>query len=162
MKGLFASPLLSLALFALWLLLNDSVSVGHLLIAAVVALGAPWLSGSLRPQGGHVSKPLVLLRLTLVVGRDVVWSALNVARGVLVAWRRPPRGTFVRIPLELRDAQALTALAIITTVVPGTVWSELSPDRSTLLLHVWDLDDERGFIEHFKHAYERPLLEIFQ
>lgn len=162
MKRLLRSPLLSLALFALWLLLNDSVSLGHLLIAVVVALGAPWLSGSLRPQGGQVSSPGVLLRLVVVVGRDVVWSALSVARGVLLAPRRAPRGTFVRVPLDLRDAQALTALSIITTVVPGTVWSELAPDRSSLLLHVWDLDDEAAFIAHFKQSYERPLMEIFR
>jgi len=31
-----------------------------------------------------------------------------------------------------------------------------------LLMHVFDLDDEVGFIEHFKTTYERPLMEIFQ
>jgi len=51
---------------------------------------------------------------------------------------------------------------MICTVVPGTVWSELSLDRSILLLHVWDLDDEAQFIEHFKTTYERPLMEIFE
>ena len=28
--------------------------------------------------------------------------------------------------------------------------------------HVFDLDDEAAFIEHFKTAYERPLMEIFE
>lgn len=35
-------------------------------------------------------------------------------------------------------------------------------DRSVLLLHVFDLEDEAAFIEHFKHTYERPLMEIFE
>jgi multicomponent K+:H+ antiporter subunit E len=30
------------------------------------------------------------------------------------------------------------------------------------LLHVFDLDDEALFIEHFKATYERPLMEIFE
>ncbi|MNJ75557.1 putative monovalent cation/H+ antiporter subunit E [compost metagenome] len=51
---------------------------------------------------------------------------------------------------------------MITTVIPGTIWSELALDRSILLLHVFDLDDEAQFIEHFKQAYERPLMEIFE
>jgi multicomponent K+:H+ antiporter subunit E len=89
-------------------------------------------------------------------------SALDVARGVLRAGRQPPRGRFVVVPLELRNAHALTALAMITTVVPGTVWSELAPDRSALLLHVFDLDEEGPFIAHFKSRYERPLREIFE
>ena len=56
----------------------------------------------------------------------------------------------------------LNSLAMITSVTPGTVWSELALDRSILLLHVFDLDDEASFIQQFKHAYERPLMEIFE
>jgi multicomponent K+:H+ antiporter subunit E len=68
----------------------------------------------------------------------------------------------VRIPLELRDPAALASLAIITTVVPGTVWSELALDRSALLLHVFDLEDEAAFVVRYKSRYEQPLKEIFQ
>jgi multicomponent K+:H+ antiporter subunit E len=44
-----------------------------------------------------------------------------VAWGVLNAGRRPPRSRFVKVPLDLRDANGLAALAMICTVVPGTV-----------------------------------------
>lgn len=77
-----------------------------------------------------------------LIGRDVLWSATQVAVGVWRAQAHPPRGTFV--------------------VVPGTVWSELAPDRRALLIHVFDLDDEAAFIEHFKTDYEQPLKEIFE
>ena len=76
---------------------------------------------------------------------------------MLRARRRAPRSAFVACRSTLRDPHALAALAIITTVVPGTVWSELAPDRSALLLHVFDLDDEAAFIAHYKARYERPL-----
>ena len=66
------------------------------------------------------------------------------------------------VPLELRDVHALAALAMITNVVPGTVWNELAPDRSRLLLHVYEVGDEAAFIAHYKAAYERPLKEIFE
>jgi multicomponent K+:H+ antiporter subunit E len=85
-----------------------------------------------------------------------------VAWGVLMCGSRPPRSRFVKIPLDLRDANGLAALSMITTVVPGTIWSELALDRSILLLHVFDLEDEAPFIEHFKTTYERPLMEIFE
>ena len=103
-----------------------------------------------------------MVRLICRVGLDVIHSNLLVARGVLCAGHRPPRSAFVHIPLALRDAHGLAALSMITTVVPGTVWSELALDRSVLLLHVFDLEDEAAFIEHFKHTYERPLMEIFE
>jgi multicomponent K+:H+ antiporter subunit E len=46
--------------------------------------------------------------------------------------------------------------------VPGTVWSELAPDRSALLLHVWDVDEEPAFVARYKARYEKPLREIFE
>jgi multicomponent K+:H+ antiporter subunit E len=117
---------------------------------------------SLRPQPARIRKPGVALKLFLLVGRDVVTSNLQVAWGVLHAGRKPPRSAFIKIPLDLHDAHGLAALSMICTVVPGTVWSELALDRSVLLIHVFDLDDEARFIEHFKTSYERPLMEIFQ
>ena len=103
----------------------------------------------------------MLARLILRVGRDVVVSALQVAAGVGRARRRPPRGAFVTVPLDLRDPHGLAALAIITAVVPGTVWCDLAPDRGSLLIHVFDLGDEADFIASYKRRYELPLKEIF-
>ena len=61
-----------------------------------------------------------------------------------------------------RWLNVLAALAVITTVVPGTVWSELAIDRSAVLLHVFDVDDQAAFVARYKARYERPLIEIFQ
>jgi multicomponent K+:H+ antiporter subunit E len=162
MKRLFPAPLLSLSLWALWLLLNLSLSPGNLLLGGLLAVFAPYIFAPLRPSPAHLSKPGVALRLLLLVGRDVIASNVSTAWGVLRARRRPPRSAFVKVPLDLHDAHGLAALAMICTVVPGTVWSELALDRSVLLMHVFDLDDEAHFIEHFKSTYERPLMEIFQ
>jgi multicomponent K+:H+ antiporter subunit E len=162
MKRWLPSPLLSASLFALWLLLNQSASAGHLLLGAAVAVVMPLLMAPLQPAGGRVRRPRTLARLVLAVGADVVVSALQVARGVLFARHRPPRGGFVVVPLDLRNPQALAALAVICTVVPGAVWLELAPDSSSLRLHVFDLGDEAAFIHDFKTRYEQPLKEIFE
>ncbi|QKZ05284.1 Na+/H+ antiporter subunit E [Pseudomonas eucalypticola] len=162
MKRLFPAPLLSLACGSLWLLLNLSLSAGNVLLGVVLGILAPWLMRSLRPLSVRIRKPGVILRLLGRVGLDVVVSNLQVAWGVLNLGRRPPRSAFVKVPLDLRDANGLAALSTITTVVPGTVWSELALDRSILLMHVFDLDDEARFIAHFKATYERPLMEIFE
>lgn len=161
MSRWWPSPLLSVALWALWLLLNDSLAPAHLLLGLVVALVVPLLIAPLKPRGPRVRKPLVLVRLVFRVGGDVVVSALQVAAGVVRGRTRPPRGAYVRVPLDLRDTHGLAALAIITAVVPGTVWSELAADRSSLLVHVFDLADEAAFIAEYKGRYELPLKEIF-
>jgi multicomponent K+:H+ antiporter subunit E len=161
-KRLLPAPLLSLALFALWLVLNQSLGAGHLLLGAVVALAAPILSAPLRPGSGRIRRPGTVVRLVLTVARDVLDSNRLVASRIASAHRHPLRSAFVRVPLSLRNADGLTALAVITTVVPGTVWAELAGDRSALLLHVFDVEDEAAFVEEFKQRYERPLMEIFE
>lgn len=162
MKRLLPSPWLSLGLLAGWLLLTRSFSPGQWLMGLLVAVGMPLLMAPLRPTPGPLRRWGVLLRLILRVGRDVVVSAVQVAAGVARSRMQPPRGTFVNVPLELRDPHALAALSMITAVVPGTVWTELAPDRSALLVHVFDLRDEEAFIAHYKADYERPLKEIFE
>jgi multicomponent K+:H+ antiporter subunit E len=162
LKTLAPAPLTSAALFALWLLLARSVSAGQVVLALVLALGVPLLTTGLRPSKVRVRHPLTIARYLLVVGYDVLRSNIEVAWGVVV-WRwRPRHAKFVIVPLELRDPMGLAALSMVTTVVPGTVWSELALDRSALLLHVWDLRDEPAFIAHFKARYEQPLKEIFE
>jgi multicomponent K+:H+ antiporter subunit E len=156
------SPWLSLGLFGGWLLLTRSASLGQALLGLLVAVAAPLLTAPLRPRPGPIRHFSVLLRLIACVGVDVVRSAIDVGHGVMRAPCQPPRGSFVVLPLELRDEHALAALAMITAVIPGTVWAELAPDRSALLLHVFDLADEAAFVAQFKRDYEHPLKEIFE
>src|SRR5690606_10959598 len=74
MKRLFPSPLLSVSLFVLWLVLARSASVGQLIIATIVAIAMPLLTAPLRPLPVRIRRPLTLVRLILVVGHDVLLS----------------------------------------------------------------------------------------
>ncbi len=162
MKRLLPSPLLSVALFVLWLLLSRSVSAGHLILAAVLAVLIPLLTGGLRPLPVRIRRPGMVLRLGLRVVADTIASNLAVVRFlVFPSQRRHPAG-FVHIPLELRDPNALAVLAMIVCITPGTAWAEISLDRSMLLLHVLEVDDPQAIATHVKERYERPLMEIFE
>ena len=162
LRKLVPTPLMSASLLALWLVLARSTGAGQLLLALGLAIAVPLLTANLRPTRVRVQRPLVVALYIWTVGGDVLRSNVQFAFGVL-AWRwRKPRAKFVTIPLELRDPLGLAALAMVTTVVPGTVWSEIALDRSALLLHVWDVQDEPAFVARFKARYEKPLREIFE
>ena len=162
-KRIVPAPLLSMALLGLWLALARRASLGQLALGLVIAVSVPLATARLRSTSVRVRRPLVVARFIATVGYDVLVSNFEVAWGV-VAWRwRRPRPCFVRIPLELRDPTGLAALAMVMTVIPGTVWSELALDRSALLVHVWDLDKpEDVFVTRVKARYETPLREIFE
>ena len=165
---LLPAPLLSLLLLALWLLLERSLSPGQCLIGLALGLGIPAWLAPLRPARARVRHPLVIARLILIVCMDALRSNLAVCGSLMaaLAGRPLPPSGFVAIPLELRDPGALAALAVITTITPGTVWCELASDASRLRLHVWRLPPGEGaeaaFIGHFKKRYEQPLHIIFE
>ncbi|MES2241939.1 MAG: Na+/H+ antiporter subunit E [Pseudomonadota bacterium] len=156
------SPPLSLALFVVWLLLNQALDAGTLLMAAFLAVVVPLLTRSLRPANVRLRKPGVALRLAVRVMADLLHSALTVARLLLTRRTADIEAHFVEIPLQLRDPNALAMLAMICCLTPGTAWGELSFDRSRLLLHVFDMKDEAAFITLIKTRYEAPLMEIFE
>ncbi len=161
-KRWLPSPPLSAALFVVWLLLNQSLDAGTLILAAVLALAVPLLTRSLRPATVRMRRPGVALRLAGHAVFDMLHSALTVGRLLLTRRRSKLRPRFIHVPLELRDPNALAVLAMICCLTPGTAWGELSFDRSSLLIHVFDLEDEQAFITMIKTRYERPLMEIFE
>lgn len=162
MKRLLPSPLVTLALIAAWLILNQSLSAGHVILAVVLGVALPALLAPLRPSTARIRRPWVIARLIAVVAHDVVASNWMVFRTVVFGRGAPPHCRFVRVPLDLRDPAGITALAVITTTIPGTVWCELARDHSAFLLHVWDAPDEAQFAADYKKRYERPLIEIFE
>ena len=162
MRKLFPAPLTSLGLVAMWLLLNESLSAGHITLAVFFGWLIPLLFAPLRPQRPRIRKPWLLVPYIARIGVDVVASNWEVARDLLLNRHKPVHSAFVAIPLDLRDPSGLGALAMVTTVVPGTVWCELARDTHAVLLHVWNLDDEAAFVAHYKRVYEAPLLEIYQ
>ena len=162
MKKLLPAPLVSLGLFLVWLVLNHSTSAGQLLLAALLALALPLLFRGLRPQRVRVRHWTTAARLCWIVMVDTTRSNIGVLRLLLrpASRRGPP--DFVKIALELRDPNALAVLAMIVCITPGTVWAELSLDRSVLMLHVLEVDDAQAIVHHVKTRYERLLMEIFE
>jgi multicomponent K+:H+ antiporter subunit E len=156
-------PLLVGSLIAMWLLLNQSLAPGHILLGTVLALAVSWASAVLRPLQPHIRKPWLAIVLGFTVLADIVRSNIGVARIVLGLVRdREIRSGFVRIPLTLEDPHGLAVLATIVTSTPGTVWVNLDVQEKILTLHVLDLRNEQDWIDWIKNRYEPLLLGIFE
>ena len=155
--------LLLIGLVVMWLLLNDTVSVGHVVLGSLLALLMVLGFRPIRPDQPRVRRPLTIVRLLGRVLVDIVRSNLGVARIVLgLTGKRQVHSGFVHIALDMRDPHGLAALSAIVTSTPGTVWVDLTPDGGTLTLHVLDLQDESAWIRTIKQRYERLLMEIFE
>lgn len=163
LNQLLPAPLLSLALFLLWMVLNRSLSLGQALVGLVLSLAIPVVTRGLRPLPVRVRKPGTVLRLALRVLGDSLRSNIDTLYLFLRPSSRQRPAGFVHVPLDLRDPNALAVLAMIVCITPGTSWAELSSDHSVLLLHLLQLQEsDAAVVAEIKERYERPLMEIFE
>lgn len=160
-KKMFPHPLASVILWLMWLMLNSTIDPAHVLLGGILAWAIPWATSAYWPGRVRLRHLRVALRLLFVVLYDIVVANLNVARLILgpVSKLRP---AFIRVPLDLQDPFAISTLASIITLTPGTVSSKLSEDRRWLLVHALDVGDIPAMVAEIKHRYEAPLKEIFE
>jgi multicomponent K+:H+ antiporter subunit E len=154
---------LILGLVGMWLLLNGTLSLAHILLGLVLAIVMVVGFRPMRPVQPRIRRPLAAIRLMFRVLIDIMRSNIGVGRVILgLVGSRQVKSGFLKIPLDLRDPHGLAALAAIVTSTPGTVWVDLTRDGSVLTLHVLDLQDEEAWIHTIKDRYERLLMEIFE
>ncbi len=156
-------PVLSLGLLCLWLLLNQSLSVGQILLGFLVAIGGGWAFAALHPPKVRIRRLRPAVRLAGAVFVDIIRSNVAVTKIILQqgGGRRRTSG-FLSIPLDLQDRYGLAILATIITSTPGTLWVDFNSSKSILTLHVLDLIDEEIWVDTIKRRYERLLMEIFE
>lgn len=162
MTRLLPYPIASVSLLALWLLLNQSFSLGQILLGMAVALVGGWTLTLLKLTKPRPRRVRVIACLTAEVVADIIRSNVAVARIVLGLGRKQRTPGFVDIPLELRDPYGLAMLACIITSTPGTLWVDFNETSGILTIHVLDLIEESEWIRTIKARYEARLLEIFE
>lgn len=162
MKRVLPYPLLFVGLLLMWLLLQQSVGLGHILLGGLIALGSTHAMAALQPERPKIRRPGKIIKLILLVLADVARSNLAVTKIILSGGQRNHTPGFILVPLDLKDKSGLAVLSCIITAAPGSAWLEYDPVGSTVLVHLLDLTDEQEWIDTIKLRYEALLLEIFQ
>lgn len=146
-------------LWAGWLLLQGSVSVGNMLLGLPLAyLVAYWLAP--RKSRTRRLRLLPLLRLVARVAWDILVSNATVAWLVLA---RPGklRPAWVSVPLALPDDVRVVVLAGIVSLTPGTLSVDYDARTARLRVHALDTDDPEAVARAIKTRYESLLLEVY-
>lgn len=158
---LLPHPVLSLILLASWLMLSRSAGPGALVMGVLLAVAIPFYTRRFWPERPEVKRAGALLAFipiflwdVLVANVKVAWLIVNVTRTLRPRW--------LVVPLELNDPHAITTLANVITLTPGTLSAEVGPDRDTLLVHALDVEDEAEAIAFIKTRYEARIKEIFE
>lgn len=155
------TPLLSILLLIVWLLLVRSIAFGHIFLGTILGIAIPLVTQRFWDAQPRVKKPWLLLRFVLRVLKDIILANLEVAWLIINPWRRT-RPAFIEYPLMLEERFPITLLANTISLTPGTVSANLRMDGRTLLIHALDVGDEDALIETIRERYERPIKEIYE
>lgn len=160
MTRLFPHPLLSAVLWVIWLLLNNTIAPGHIVLGAILATLIPWLTSSFWPEHISIQRPWLLVRYTVRVLFEIMIANVVVAKLILGPEKRLQPG-FIDYPLSLQSPVGISLLANTISLTPGTVSCDLSDDRQHLLIHALHIDDVDAIIADIHRKFEIPLQEIF-
>jgi multicomponent K+:H+ antiporter subunit E len=158
---LFPQPAMSASLFVVWLLLHNSAAPGVVVLGVILAVAVPLVTDRFWPEYPRTIRLGRLLRFVPIVLLDIIIANLRVA-ALIIGPARRWRPHFIVIPLDLRHPFAITLLASIITLTPGTVSANLSGDRRSLLVHGLAVPDPDEAVRGIKQRYEKPLREIFE
>lgn len=161
MRRWLPHPLLTPILAGIWLLLNNTLAFGHIVLGLLLGWAIPRFTLAFWPERLHIRAPGTLLRFAGVFLYDVLVANIAVARLILAGPDRL-RPAFVVVPLALKNDFAISLLANCICLTPGTVSASLAPDRTHLVVHALDAEDPAALVATIKSRFEAPLKEIFE
>lgn len=157
---IFPHPTVSVIVSLAWVMLQHSLSPGHLLFALFLGWMIPLLTQNFIIRTPNIDW-YTSIRLFFVVLWDIVISNIRIARAILGS-PDALKPMWFRVPLETNHQQVNTLLAMIITTTPGTVSAGIDDERGDILVHslnsMQSADDE---IAQIKQRYEQPLIKIF-
>ncbi|MDQ2075365.1 Na+/H+ antiporter subunit E [Marinimicrobium sp. ABcell2] len=159
-RRLLPQPLVSLVLVAVWLILNQSIEPGPILVALLLGWFLPWATQTFWLFPVKIRNWWLLVRYAFTVLWDITLSNIVIVP-LLLGPTKKLQPAFFELPLDIDNPIAITVLANTVTLTPGTVSADIALDRSCLLIHGLHVPDIDAAIAHIKQRYEQPLREIF-
>lgn len=160
-RWLVPHPILTMLLAVVWVFLQNQVSAGMVVFGLILGVLIPWGTSIWWPNRPYNIRLGKMFVYVMIVLWDIVVANFQVAWIVLTRPNDKLRHTWVVIPLDLRQPEAITILAGTITLTPGTVSADLSDSGHSLLVHALDTDDPDAVRDEIKDRYERRLKEIF-
>lgn len=156
----FPHPILTLILWIIWLLLNNTVAAGHIVLGLLIAILIPFLTSGFWPEKVRMHTPFTLFKFLATVLWDILIANMMVAK-LILGRNDDLKPAFFIVDLDIETPLGISLLANTISLTPGTVSCDLSADGRRLLVHALHVEDIPGAIQHIKQRYEAPLKKVF-
>ena len=144
-----------------WLLLVNKLDARMLLLGVVFSLVIAKLTHRFLPRAPAIHRWSVGLRFMPLFFWDIAVANVQVAFRILRVWR-PLQPAWLEIPLDMEDPFAMSTLASVISLTPGTVSARFDAQRRGLLVHTLHTGDPAAEIASIKERYEKPLRMVFE
>jgi len=101
------------------------------------------------------------MRLIVLFVAELCLSAVRVARDTIDP-RMDFRPAIIAVPLDVEQDLEIMLLANMISLTPGTLSVDVSKDRTTLYLHVMNVDDPEDLRREIKDGFERRIKEALE
>jgi multicomponent Na+:H+ antiporter subunit E len=145
----------NLLLALIWLAMTGVFSSENFIFGIVLGFLALLISR-------RVQSPTRLIKTVELIGYflyELVLANVRLAWDIATPSTRMRPG-IIAIPLDVKTEMQILLLTSLISLTPGTLSLDISPDRSTLYVHVLYLSDPDTERQHIKQGFERRVLEV--
>jgi len=152
---------LNIALSVAWVALIGEFSVerfveGFVLVALTLGITHHFIG----QKSSYFDRIMKLVSFVLYFLKELVVSSWRVAYCVLAPNLNNIRPAVVAIPLTVRSDEAITLLANMITLTPGTLSLDVSADKKALYVHTFNMESVEAFRAEIKQGFERRIQEV--
>jgi multicomponent Na+:H+ antiporter subunit E len=152
----------NIVLAVVWAALTASFTLLSLLVGFVLGFLALWLAQPLFEQRqGYFLRVWRILRLTGYFLYELVVSSVRVAWDVVTP-RHLSNPAIIEMPLDVKSDLEILLVTNLISLTPGTLSLDVTPDRSTLIVHAMFADDPEALVRDLKGGMERMVREVFE
>jgi multicomponent Na+:H+ antiporter subunit E len=151
--------LLNLILALTWSALQGELNAINLVIGFLISAVVIYVFRRMFFRPLYFRKVALGLTLALMFSKELIKSNIAVLRVVINPWTRVRSGV-IAVPTELTHDLALTMLANMITLTPGTLTLDISEDRRYLFVHTLNLDDPEDVKREIRMVFEVYLREL--
>ncbi|MDD5720660.1 MAG: Na+/H+ antiporter subunit E [Candidatus Krumholzibacteria bacterium] len=149
---------LNLVLAGLWVLVTGDPSWLNLGVGLALGYALLWWLWPRDEDRRYFGKLPQTVGFIAFLTVELVHSSLQVALGVMLPRRRAP--AIVCVPLDVRSDVAITLLANLITLTPGTIALGLAQNRRHMLVHAMFATSDDALRRKIKDGYERRVLAL--
>jgi multicomponent Na+:H+ antiporter subunit E len=148
--------LLNLILALTWAALQGGLTATNLVAGFLIGGLAIYLFRAMFFRPLYFRKIALGAKLLVVFLHQLLRANLAVLK-VVLSPRIRVRSGVIALPTELTDEVALTVLANMITLTPGTLTLDISPDRRYLYVHTLNLEEPEAVKRDIQRSFERYL-----